>query len=84
MLRRLFVVISSVTIGLMAGLVLTGRMRTGEVTSAAAGPESQAAAQTRSAPAADRPAALPDLTGIAQRAISSVTNISSTQVYERR
>ena len=80
MLRRLFVVISSVTIGLMAGLVLTGRMRTAEVTSAAAGPESQATAQTRSAPAAAAPAALPDLTGIAQRAISSVTNISSTQV----
>ena len=69
MLRRLFVVVTSVTIGLMAGLVLTGRMRTAEVTSAATPPESQAAAQTRaSAPAT--PAALPDLTGIAQRAVS--------------
>ena len=56
MLRRLFVVISSVTIGFMAGLVLTGRMRTAEVTSAAAGPESQATAQTRPAPAAAAPA----------------------------
>ena len=79
MLRRLLVIVTSITIGLMAGLVLTGRMRTAEVTSAATPPESQAAAQTRaSAPAT--PAALPDLTGIAQRAISSVTNISSTQV----
>ncbi len=80
MLRRLFVVITSVTIGLMAGLVLTGRMRSAEVTSAATASESQGAAQTRSAPAPAAPAALPDLTGIAQRAVSSVTNISSTQV----
>ena len=29
------------------------------------------------------PAALPDLTGVAQRAISSVTNISSTQIVRR-
>ena len=28
MLRRLFVVVMSMTLGLMAGLVLTGRMRT--------------------------------------------------------
>ena len=80
MLRRLFVVLTSVTIGLMAGLVLTGRMRSAEVTSAAPASEPQAAAQTRSAPPAAAPAALPDLTGIAQRAIGSVTNISSTQV----
>src|SRR5215207_3691268 len=78
MLRRLFVVLTSVTVGLMAGLVLTGRMRSAEVTSAA--PEPQAAAQPRSAAAAPAPAALPDLTGIAQRAIGSVTNIASTQV----
>ena len=50
MLRRLFVVLTSVTIGLMAGLVLTGRMRSAEVTSAAPASEPQAAAQTRSAP----------------------------------
>jgi Do/DeqQ family serine protease len=77
MLRRLFLVVTSVTLGLMAGLVLTGRMRTAEVTSAAPDTQSQAA---RSAAA---PAGLPDLTGIAQRAISSVTNISSTQVVRR-
>src|SRR5215218_921573 len=78
MLRRLFVVVTSVTFGLMAGLVLTGRMRTAEVTSAAPAAE-RASAQTRSA-AAPAAAALPDLTVIAQRAIGSVTNIASTQV----
>ena len=81
MLRRLFVVTTSITIGLMAGLVLTGRMRSAEVTSAAPAAESQAAAQTRAAaPAAAVPAGLPDLTAVAQRAVGSVINIASTQV----
>jgi Do/DeqQ family serine protease len=81
MLRRLLVVTTSITIGLMAGLVLTGRMRSAEVSSAAPAAESQAAAQTRTAaPAAAAAAALPDLTGIAQRAVGSVINIASTQV----
>jgi Do/DeqQ family serine protease len=67
------------TVGFLAGLVLTGRMRTAD--------ESTAATQTSPAPAspAQRPApsisgGLPDLTGVAQRAIESVTNISSQQV----
>ena len=82
MLRRVFLVITSVTLGLIAGLVLTGRMRSAEVTSAAAPPQQQATPAARSAaPAA--PASLPDLTAVAQRAISSVTNISSTQVIRR-
>jgi Do/DeqQ family serine protease len=80
MLRRLFVVVMSMTLGLMAGLVLTGRMRTaGETSAAPAQPD--AAPQTARGALAPQPAAgLPDLTNIAQRAISSVTNISSTQV----
>src|SRR5262245_7266152 len=77
MLRRLFLVVTSMTLGLMAGLVLTGRMRTADETLAAPAPvEARQAARTAAAPAAG----LPDLTGIAQRAVSSVTNISSTQV----
>jgi Do/DeqQ family serine protease len=74
MIRRsvLFVFLS---IALFAGLVLTGRMRTAGETAAASRDQ-----------AAPRPAAvalgggLPDLTGVAQRAIPSVTNISSTQI----
>jgi serine protease Do len=79
MLRRLFLVVASMTLGLMAGLVLTGRMRTaGETMAAPAQPEGapQAARNAAAPPAA---AGLPDLTNIAQRAITSVTNISSTQ-----
>ena len=79
MIRRILVVVTFVSLGFMAGLVLTGRMRTAEVSDAApsqSAPEAQPA-RTAAAPAV---AGLPDLTNIAQRAIESVTNISSTQV----
>jgi serine protease Do len=82
MLKRLLVLVTFVTIGFAAGLVLTGRMRTADVTSAAPAPESgqpQAAAQGARGNAG-LTTGLPDLTNIAQRAIDSVTNISSTQV----
>ena len=78
MLRRFFLVGTSVTLGLMAGLVLTGRMRTANVTSAAPAPPESEPQAARAAPAP--PSGLPDLTNIAQRAIGSVTNISSTQI----
>jgi Do/DeqQ family serine protease len=66
--------------GFAAGLVLTGRMRTAN---------DSAAQATESAPpsAAQRAVAggpLPYLTGIAQRAIDGVTNISSTQTVRRQ
>ena len=79
MIRRSLVVVTFVSLGFMAGLVLTGRMRTAEVSDAA---PSQAAAEAQPARTAAAPAVagLPDLTNIAQRAIESVTNISSTQV----
>jgi Do/DeqQ family serine protease len=77
MIRRLLVFVTFVSLGLAAGLVLTGRMRSAEVTTAAPtqGPDAQPA--RTAAPVA---ASLPDLTTVAQRAIDSVTNISSTQV----
>jgi serine protease Do len=69
----------SMTVGLAAGLVLTGRLRSADVGVAApAQPES--AAQSARAGAVPATAGLPDLTAIAQRAVESVTNISSTQV----
>ena len=76
MARRIAVFALFMTMAFFAGLVVTGRMRTaGE----------SAADTTRAQPSA-RPSApaisggMPDLTNVAQRAISSVTNISSTQI----
>jgi serine protease Do len=81
MFRRVAVLSFFVSLGLTAGLVLTGRMRTAEETSAAtpaqAGPGA-AGARAQAAPAIV--GGMPDLTVVAERAIGSVTNISSTQV----
>jgi Do/DeqQ family serine protease len=71
MLRRAVVPTLFVTLGLLGGLALTSRWRTAAET-VAAEPISQ-----RAGPAV---AGMPDLTSIAERAIGSVTNISSTQV----
>ena len=77
MMRRLVVLVTFVSLGFVAGLVLTGRMRSAEESTASV-------AQAQAQPAESRPpvpaGALPDLTTVAQRAIDSVTNISSTQV----
>jgi serine protease Do len=80
MLKRLFLIVTSMTLGLMVGLVLTGRMRTADETMAAPAQPERAPQTARTTAAPAVPAGLPDLTDIAQRAISSVTNISSTQV----
>jgi Do/DeqQ family serine protease len=80
MFRRLSIVILFISIGFVAGLVLTGRMRTAGETLAS---QPDRAPEVRPARDVAVPAALPDLTGIAQRAIDSVTNISSTQIVRR-
>jgi serine protease Do len=83
MFRRVVVLFFFVTLGLAAGLVLTGRMRSAEETVAATLPQAGAPAAVPHAAqpvAPSVPSARPDLTVVAQRAIGSVTNISSTQV----
>jgi serine protease Do len=78
MKRSLFALVF-VLCGFVAGLVLTGRLRTADETAAAAPQQSApAAAQAVRAPAI--PSALPDLSGVAARTVSSVMNISSLQV----
>ena len=81
MLRRSIVLVSFITLGFIAGLILTGRMRSAEE-SAAQATNSVGGAPARGPAAA--PAALPDLTAIAQRAVDGVTNISSTQTVRRQ
>jgi Do/DeqQ family serine protease len=74
MVRRVAVFALFMTIAFFAGLVVTGRMRSAGETTAAPPPQ---AART-AAPSIT--GGMPDLTSVAQRAISSVTNISSTQI----
>jgi serine protease Do len=83
MARRISFTTVCITIGFLMGLVLTGRLRTADESSAAeqsTPAATTAAAQARSAPVAPAPAALPDLTAVAERVVGSVTNISSTQI----
>ena len=87
MIRRIAILTIFLTVGFVAGLVLTGRMQSADQATAAP-TTSQQDGQAAAAPAQTRPAGppaagLPDLTGIAQRAIDSVTNISSTNIVRR-
>jgi serine protease Do len=75
MSRRLIVFVLFFTTGIVAGMVLTGRMRTAE--------DAGAATQTEGVTPQGRPGLtgaqpLPDLTGIAERAVRAVTSITST------
>jgi serine protease Do len=76
MKRSLFALVFVLS-GFIAGLVLTGRMRSADE-SAAATSQSMPGAQAVRAPSI--PASLPDLSGVAARSVSSVMNISSLQV----
>ncbi len=77
-MRRLALSLVFVMSGFVAGMVLTGRMRTAE----------ESKAQTPTAGAETRPVTvvggLPDLSGVASHAIPSVMNISSLQVVRAR
>jgi Do/DeqQ family serine protease len=80
MVRRLSLTTLCITVGFLMGMVLTGRLRTAEVSSAAE-QSAQAPATPAPRPVATAPAApLPDLTAVAERVVRSVTNISSTQI----
>jgi serine protease Do len=70
-MRRLIVFVLFLSVGFVAGMVITGRMQTAdEATASAAPPQSR--------PSLGGAQALPDLTGIAERAVSAVTSITST------
>ena len=80
-MKRASIGIALLIAGFIAGLVLTGRLRSAD--------ESSAQPTQRSTPPIATPAAagtlagLPDLTGIAERAVKGVVNISSLQVIRR-
>jgi serine protease Do len=79
-IRRIAVFLLFLTIGLVAGIVLTGRMRVAEHATAAQ-PEAAPAPQGRPTLGSQ---ALPDLTGIAERAVKAVTSITSTSTVRTR
>ena len=72
-MRRLIVFLLFLTVGLVAGMVLTGRMRMADDATARTQEE---APQGRPPVGGSQP--LPDLTGIAERAVNAVTSITST------
>ena len=80
MLRRLTALLLFVTMGFIAGMVITGRMRSADEASAVPPP----AAPVQGRPTAAGPQSLPDLTGIAERAVNAVTSITSTSTIRSR
>ena len=81
MIRRALLACVFVTSGFMAGMVLTGKMRSAEESSAAPIPAGHSTV-SQPAPSANAPAigGLPDLSSVAARAVPSVMNISSLRV----
>jgi serine protease Do len=91
MFRRLTLSLALVAAGFVAGLVMTGRMRTAADSRAGTLPPSPAPAAGQRAAAAPAPAAAPngglggpDFTRIAAQAVKGVANISSQQVTRTR
>ncbi|CAN5632043.1 N/A [soil metagenome] len=76
--RRLVLVVLVALTAFVASMVLTGRM--GTAGDSAAQPQPDGAEPATQGRAVAAPAGLPDLTGVAERAVAAVTNISSTQI----
>jgi Do/DeqQ family serine protease len=87
-MRRTVFALCLVAAGFLAGLVLTGRMRSAATVDAGQTPPPAAAAPVALAPAEAPQRAVappaPDFSGIAERTVAAVTNISSLQPPRRR
>jgi serine protease Do len=80
--RRISILLIFVVAGLVAGIVLTGRMRTDDVAVAQPDAPSALEAQRPAAPVVATPG--PDFTRVADQTVRAVANISSVQVVRRR
>ena len=81
MLKRLAFALMFVSSGFMAGMVITGHMRTAEESAAAPAPTAAAPRSVAERPASGPlNAGMPDLSSVAARAVPSVMNITSTQI----
>jgi serine protease Do len=86
-IRRLGLPLALVFAGFIAGLVVTGRMRTAADSQAATAPATQAPATARSAAPANTAGTVnsgPDFTRVAAQAVKGVANISSITVVRTR
>jgi serine protease Do len=81
--RRLVLAVILIGVGFVANIVLTDRLRSAEEQPAAARDEAAPTPAAAAPAAVQSPASLPDLSSVAQKAIASVPNISSTQIVRR-
>src|SRR5688572_2690002 len=83
MFKRISIALVFVVAGLVAGMVLTGRMRADDVATAQpGGPSADAADTEQRSPAVAAPG--PDFTRVAEHTVRAVANISSIQVVRQR
>jgi Do/DeqQ family serine protease len=83
MLKRLTLALVLVTVGLVAGMVLTGRMQTDErAVAQPSGPTADAGDEAQRLGGAAAPG--PDFTRVAEQTVQAVANISSIQVVRQR
>jgi Do/DeqQ family serine protease len=81
MIRRALLACVFIASGFMAGMVLTGKMRSADESNAAPAPPVHAPiSQPGGTTATAAPGVLPDLSSVAARAVPSVMNISSLRV----
>jgi Do/DeqQ family serine protease len=91
-MKRVIFVALAISVGFLAGLVLTGRLPGALVSTAAPQPSAAGGVESAAVAAgppteqvvAPRPAGLPDFTVVAEDAVRAVTNIASTQVVRQR
>jgi S1-C subfamily serine protease len=81
-MKRASIGIALLVSGFLAGLVLTGRLRSADESTAQT-VQRQGQAIAIPVSAVPTPAGLPDLTGVAAQAVKGVVNISSVQVIRR-
>jgi serine protease Do len=84
-MKRVLFAIAAISIGFLAGLVVTGRLHTsltGEAAPVAAGAGATADPQAAAAPVRGL-AGLPDFSSVASQTVGAVTNISSQQVVRQ-
>jgi serine protease Do len=82
-LRRFVLAVVLIGVGFVANIVLTDRLRSADEQASPAARDEAVPGAAVPVAAVQSPASLPDLSSVAQKAIASVPNISSTQIARR-